>query len=75
MPYVSVRITRDGVTKEQKARIVAEITRTLTNVLGKKPEHTHVVIDEVELDNWGFAGALTSDLRAKAEATKSQIRE
>ena len=51
------------------------MTRTLTDVLGKKPEHTHVVIDEVELDNWGFAGGLTSDLRAKAEAKKSQIRE
>lgn len=63
MPYVNVRITKDGVTKEQKARIVAEITRTLHNVLGKKPEHTHIVIDEVDLDNWGFAGQLTSDLR------------
>ena len=75
MPYVNVRITKDGVTKEQKARIVAEITRTLTTVLGKHPEHTHVVIDQVDMDNWGFAGALTSDLRAKAEAKKSQIRE
>lgn len=63
MPYVNVRITKDSVTKEQKARIVAEITRTLGEVLGKKPEHTHVVIDEVEMDNWGFAGQLTSDLR------------
>ena len=63
MPYVNVRITKDGVTGEQKARLVAEITRTLCDVLGKKPEHTHVVIDEVELDNWGFAGQLTSELR------------
>ncbi len=63
MPYVNVRLTKDGVTREQKARLVAEITRTLSDVLGKKPEHTHVVIDEVELDNWGFAGQLTSELR------------
>lgn len=67
MPYVNVRITKDGVTKEQKARIVAEITKTLGDVLGKRPEHTHVVIDEVELDNWGFAGMLTSDLRKKPQ--------
>lgn len=65
LPYVSVRITRDGVTREQKARIVAEITDTLRRVLGKRPEHTHVVIDEVEPDDWGFAGMLTPDYRAR----------
>lgn len=65
MPYVNVRITRDGATKEQKAQIVAEITQTLQRVLGKQPDHTHIVIDEVDLENWGFAGLLTSDLRKK----------
>lgn len=63
MPYVNVRITRDGATAAQKAEIVADITATLQRVLGKKPEHTHIVIDEVELENWGFAGKLTSELR------------
>ncbi len=70
MPYVNVRITRTGVTREQKARIIAEITQTLVSVLGKKPEHTHVVIDEVDTDNWGFAGQLTSDIVARADARK-----
>lgn len=65
MPYVNVRITRDGVTTEQKAQIVAEITGTLQRVLGKKPEHTHVVIDEVDTDNWGFAGVLTTEYRKR----------
>lgn len=63
MPYVNVRITKDGVTKEQKAQLVAEITDTLVRVLGKKPEHTHIIIDEVETDNWGFAGVLTTEYR------------
>lgn len=63
MPYVNVKITRDGVTKEQKAQVVREITDTLARVLGKKPEHTFVVIDEVETDNWGYAGMLTTDYR------------
>jgi len=62
MPYVNVRILRDGVTAEQKARIVAEITRTLETVLNKKPEYTHVVIDEIDPENWGYAGMLTSEL-------------
>lgn len=63
MPYVNVRITRDGVTVEQKREIVKQITRTLAEVLGKKPEHTHIVIDEVDPQNWGFAGMLTDDYR------------
>lgn len=67
MPYVNVRITKDGVTREQKKQIVAEITDTLVRVLGKKPEHTHIVIDEVETDNWGFAGMLTTDYRARTK--------
>ena len=67
MPYVSVRITKDGVTVEQKRQVVEQITRTLVNVLGKRPEHIHVVIDEAEPENWGFAGMLTTDYRKAQE--------
>ena len=65
MPYVNVKITRDGVTSEQKKQIVHEITQTLVNILGKKPEHIHIVIDEIEPENWGFAGMLTTEFRSK----------
>lgn len=65
MPFVNVKITKDGVTREQKAQIIQEITDTLARVLNKKPEHTHIVIEEVELDNWGFMGQLTSEFRKK----------
>jgi 4-oxalocrotonate tautomerase len=67
MPYVNVRITKDGVTTEQKAQLVAEITQTLQRVLGKQPEHTHIVIDEIEPENWGFAGMLTTEFRKRQE--------
>ena len=63
MPYVNVRITTDGVSAAQKAQIVAEITQTLVRVLGKRPEHTHIIIDEVEPENWGYAGVLTTEYR------------
>jgi len=63
MPYINVRITRDGVTAEQKAQIVSEMTDTLRRVLGKKPEHTHIIIDEIEPENWGYAGMLTTVFR------------
>ena len=73
IPYVNVRITRDGVTAAQKAQLVAEITATLQRVLGKRPEHTHVIIDEVEPENWGFAGLLTSEYRRQQrDAARSE---
>jgi 4-oxalocrotonate tautomerase len=63
MPFVNVKVTRDGVTVEQKAKIVAEITATLQRVLGKQPEHTHIVIEEIDAENWGYAGILTTEYR------------
>lgn len=60
MPYVNVQILA-GATREQKAQVVREITDTLVRVLGKRPEHTHVVIQEVAEQDWGFAGLLTDD--------------
>jgi 4-oxalocrotonate tautomerase len=67
MPYVNVRITKDGVTPQQKAAIVREITDTLVRVLGKRPEHTHVIIDEIEEENWGYAGMLTTEYRKRQQ--------
>lgn len=60
MPYVNVQITH-GATREQKAEIVADITHSLQRVLGKKTEYTHVVIQEIEDQNWGVAGMLPDD--------------
>jgi 4-oxalocrotonate tautomerase len=66
MPYVNVKITKGPeVTREKKAELIAGITKLLVDTLQKKPEQIHIVIDEVDLDNWGFAGQLTSDYRKK----------
>ena len=67
MPYVNVKITKDGVTKSQKEQIVRDSTNSLVKTLGEKPEHIHIVIDEVETDNWGFAGMLTTEYRKKSK--------
>jgi 4-oxalocrotonate tautomerase len=69
MPYINLKITRDGVTADQKKKIVEEFTATLVNHLNKKPEHIHIVIDEVEPENWGFAGMLTSDFRKQSPSS------
>lgn len=63
MPFVSLRITRDGVTPEQKAQVIAEFTETLKRVLNKRPDLTHIVIEEVDTDNWGYAGVTTTQYR------------
>lgn len=60
MPYVNVQITR-GATREQKAQLVRDITDSLVRVLGKKPEYTHVVIQEIADEDWGFSGLLTDE--------------
>lgn len=56
MPYVNIKITREGATAEQKARLIAGVTQLLFDVLEKKPQSTYVVIDEVDTDNWGVGG-------------------
>lgn len=60
MPYVNIQVTK-GATREQKAQLVKEVTASLVRILGKKPEHIHVVIQEIEEENWGFSGLLTDD--------------
>jgi 4-oxalocrotonate tautomerase len=56
MPLVNIRITRDGATAEQKAALIQGATRLLVDVLGKNPQTTVVIIDEVDSDNWGIGG-------------------
>lgn len=46
MPFVSIRITREGTTPEQKAQVIKEVTETLERVLHKPPEWTHIAIEE-----------------------------
>ena len=65
MPYVNVRITDDNVSAEKKREVIAGITKVLVDVLGKSPDSTFVVIDEVPTDNWGFKGTSITELREK----------
>ena len=60
MPYVNIQITR-GATREQKSELVRDVTDSLVRVLDKKPEHIHIVIQEISDEDWGFDGMLTDD--------------
>jgi 4-oxalocrotonate tautomerase len=65
MPYVNIKITDEGATKEQKLELIAGVTNLLSKVLGKNPATTVVVIDEIDMDNWGIEGESVSERRKR----------
>ena len=65
MSYVNIKITREGVTADQKARLIQGATQLLVDVQGKNPQTTVVVIDEVDTDNWGIGGESVTLRRAR----------
>ena len=69
MPYVNIKITREGASAAQKAALIHGVTRLLQEVLGKNPATTVVVIEEIEMDNYGLGGKTITEVR-KAAAEK-----
>jgi 4-oxalocrotonate tautomerase len=68
MPYVNIKITREGATPAQKAELIAGVTDLLQRVLNKSPATTFVVIDEVALEDWGVGGLPVEAYRAEVKA-------
>jgi 4-oxalocrotonate tautomerase len=66
MPYINIQVTREGVTKEQKEKLIKGTTDLMVSVLNKNPAETFVMIEEVDTDNWGVAGE-TVTLRRQRE--------
>ena len=65
MPYVNIKITNEGATAEQKAKLIAGVTELLSEVLDKDPATTVVVIDEVEMEHWGIGGLPVEEYRRR----------
>lgn len=65
MPYIKIELTREGVTREQKKALIKGVTDVIVDVLNKDSHLTHVVIQEVALDDWGYAGEQVSELRER----------
>lgn len=70
MPIVTIQVTREGssaergsVTAEEKAKLISGVTELLLNVLNKPRDSTFVVIEEVELENWGWGGLPVKEFR------------
>lgn len=66
MPYVNIKVTREGVTNDQKAALISGVTDLLVKVLDKSPSTTFVVIDEVALEDWGIGGLPVEQYRREA---------
>lgn len=68
MPYVNIKITREGATPEQKAELIKGVTDLLMRVLDKNPATTFVVIDEVAMEDWGVGGLPVDAYRKSLKA-------
>ena len=66
MPYVNIKITNEGATDAQKSALIAGTTQLLADVLGKEPNTTFVVIDEVDMEHWGIGGLPVEEFRQQA---------
>ena len=76
MPFITIRVTggNEAPTTEQKQKLIAGATQFVVDVLGKNPETTHVIIEEVPLDNWGIGGKSCTVRRAQSEKKVRRIR-
>ena len=65
MPFVNIKVTggKEAPTTEQKAELIKGATDLLVRVLNKNPATTVVIIEEVDMDNWGIGGQSITERR------------
>ena len=71
MPFVEIRLT-GAATREQKAAVVSDVTRSLAERMGKNPDKVTVNIIELSNENWGSGGILIADRASPAVAPPAQ---
>jgi 4-oxalocrotonate tautomerase len=77
MPIVTIQITREGsapgrdaATAEEKAALIKGVSQVLLDVLNKPLDATFVVIEEVELENWGWGALPVAEHRKRLQQRK-----
>lgn len=75
MPMVTIQVTREGskpgtsaVTADEKAQLIRGVSQLLLDVLNKPLDATFVVIEEVEMENWGVGGLPVQEYRRQKQA-------
>ncbi|SPB13663.1 putative tautomerase [Caballeronia novacaledonica] len=78
MPMVTIQVTREGskpgtnaVTADEKAQLIQGVSQLLLDVLNKPLDATFVVIEEVEMENWGMGGLPVEEYRRRKQAKGS----
>ncbi len=64
MPHIHVQLIA-GATREQKAQLVKEFTDSMVRVMGRRPEYTNIIIQEIAEEDWGYSGLLTDEGKKK----------
>lgn len=72
MPFIKVDVLREDLNREKKRQLIREISKAVTTVLNKDPHLTHIMINEVEDDNWGYAGEQVSVLKEQGFSTEKK---
>ncbi len=65
MPYVNIKLTPQGLTLDKKNRLIRAVTELLRDELGKTPQTTIIIIEEVQSDNWGINGKSVTQRQAQ----------
>jgi 4-oxalocrotonate tautomerase len=60
MPVLVAHILK-GRSPELKRRLAAALTASVADILDVPPQSVHVLIDELERENWAVGGELQSD--------------
>ncbi|MCI3935780.1 4-oxalocrotonate tautomerase family protein [Chryseobacterium aahli] len=72
MPFIKVDVLREDLNREKKQQLIRELNKAVTTVLNKDPHLTHIVINEIEDDNWGYAGEQVTLLKEQGFSTEKQ---
>ncbi len=60
MPIIRVEMFK-GRTRAQKRQLVEKLTESFCEVTGGNPAAVHVVISDVDKEDWGIGGDLAAD--------------
>lgn len=72
MPYITIDVLREGITREKKQLLIKQISEAVSTILNKDPHLTHVMINEIDDDNWGYAGEQVSVLKEQGFSTEKK---
>ncbi|MEE3694457.1 2-hydroxymuconate tautomerase family protein [Campylobacter devanensis] len=67
MPYINIKVTKENgePTAEQKAQLIEGATELVSRVLGRNKSSTVVIIDEIDMQNYGLAGESIKSIRER----------